>query len=104
MDEPAKVGRELLRFRSWQQQAKGRIGLAMIEQAEVDGLIALGGTIIEPTSGNTGIALAWVARVKGYRLILTMPDTMSAGRHTDHIAGARPGKDRRVLCPGRQPS
>ena len=59
---------------------KDRIALAMVEDAEQKGFLKPGATIIEPTSGNTGIGLAWVSSVKGYELLLTMPDTMSVER------------------------
>lgn len=61
---------------------KDRVALAMIEDAESRGVLKEGASIIEPTSGNTGVGLAWVGRSKGYRVVLTMPETMSRERRS----------------------
>jgi cysteine synthase A len=87
-----------LEFQNPLGSVKDRIGIAMIEAAEVQGLISTDTTIIEPTSGNTGLALAFVCAAKNYRLVLTMPETMSLERRKllNHLGAEL------VLTPGRE--
>ena len=97
---PGTTARLLLKLERFNPggSIKDRTALAMIEDAEQRGLLQAGGSIIEPTSGNTGVGLAWIGRLKGYRVVLTMPDSMSVERRNLLAAyGAE-----LVLTPGAQ--
>ena len=97
---PGTTARLLLKLERFNPggSIKDRTALAMIEDAEQRGLLQASGTIIEPISGNTGVGLAWIGRLKGYRVVLTMPDSMSVERRNLLAAyGAE-----LVLTPGAQ--
>ena len=100
LEIPAGNARLLLKLERFNPggSVKDRTALAMIEEAEQRGMITPGSTIIEPTSGNTGVGLAWIGRLKGDRVVLTMPETMSVERRNLLVAyGAE-----LVLTPGAQ--
>ena len=79
IDGDATVDRAKLEFYNPASSVKDRIGVAIVDAAEASGELKPGGTIVEATSGNTGIALAMVGAARGYKVVLTMPESMSQG-------------------------